>query len=313
MVMQTITLSSREHFGQRVPAQGLGSLLEKMPEAVRQSVRMAVEGRSRAKGKRPDWLRAAADIRFLRHEGRDQTILHFEAPTLGEAAPRLYEQKELWPTKPDASDTGIDVLADVFRDVAARDADSERFDRTLLDSIAEFRKVLNGTFTEMVVPGRGAQRQKAIVVTRQVVEIARTLYTNTPLPQRVLLVGKLDMIRASTQSFGVLLDDDQEVRGVLVEGDIQRISPLLNQRVLVVGKAVYRASGRLLRVDADDVTKMTEEGQFFSAIPKPVRQHFDIREAIREQQNKLGVAAIIGKWPGNETEDEIRQALRDLN
>jgi hypothetical protein len=313
MTTQTITLESREHFGRRVPSQALGCVLERIPDAVRQSVRMAVEGRSRARGKRPDWLRAAADIRFLGHEGDDQTILHFEAPTLGDAAPRLYEQQELWPTKPEAQDTGFDILADVFRDVAARNADSERFDRPLLDSLADFRKVLNGTFTEMMVPSRPTSTGPQVVVTPQVVEIARSLYTNTPQPQRVRLVGKLDMIRASTQSFGVLLDDGQEIRGVLVEGDIESIGPFLNQRVLVVGKAVYRASGRPLRIDAEGVTKTADEGRFFSSIPKPVRQHFDLRETVREQQHKLGIAAIIGKWPGDETEEEIRQALKELS
>jgi hypothetical protein len=39
-------------------------------------------------------------------------------------------------------------------------------------------------------------------------------------------VGKLDMVRASTQSFGVLLDDGQEIRGVLVEGNVEvQVSP----------------------------------------------------------------------------------------
>jgi hypothetical protein len=313
MITQTITLSSREHFGKRVPSQALGSVLERLPEAVRQSVRMAVEGRSRARGKRPDWLRAAADLQFLGHDGDDQTFLHFETKTLSEAAPRLYEQQELWPTKPDAGDTGLDILADVFRDVAARNADSERFDRPLLDSLAHFGKVLTGGFTEMALPARRTAAASQVVVTPQVAEFARTLYTNTPQPQRVRVAGKLDMLRASTQSFGVLLDDGQEIRGVLIEGDIEGLGPLLNQRALVLGKAVYRASGRLLRIDAEAVVHAPDEGRFFSTIPKPVRQRFDLRERVREQQHKTGLAAVLGRWPGDETEEEIRQALKELS
>ncbi len=312
MKTETIILNSRESFGRRVPPQPLGCVLQRLPEAVRQSVRMAVEGRSRAKGKRPDWLRAAADIRFLGHEGEGQTLLHFEVPTLGEAAPRLYEQQEFWPTKPAAGDTGFDVLAGVFRDVEARNVDSERFDRPLLDSLAHFRKVLNGVFTALMFPTHRTPDEQ-VVVTPQVVEIARTLYTNTPQPQRLRVVGKLDMVRASTLTFGVLLDDGQEIRGVLIQGDVERISPLLNQRVLVLGKAVYRPSGRLLRVDAEEVTRTTDESHFFSAIPKPVLHRFDLRETVREQQHKGGIAAIIGKWPGDETDEEIRRALEELS
>jgi hypothetical protein len=134
-----------------------------------------------------------------------------------------------------------------------------------------------------------------------------------PQPQRVRIVGKLDRVRAGTPSFRVILDNGQQIRGVLVEGDGEQIGPLLSQRVLVLGMAVYRASGRLLRVDAEEVTKSTDESPFFSAIPKPVRQRFDLREAIREQRHKPGIVAIIGKWPGDETEEKIRQALKELS
>jgi hypothetical protein len=44
-----------------------------------------------------------------------------------------------------------------------------------------------------------------------------------------------------------------------------------------------------------------------------VRKQLDLRETVRQQQHKLGVAALIGKWPGDETEEEIRQALQDLS
>lgn len=310
---QTITLRSAHHFGRRVPAQALGCVLEIIPDAVRQSVRMAIEGRSRARGKRPDWLRAAADIRFLGHDGTDETVLHFEAPTLGEAAPRLYAQQELWPTKPAPEDTGFDILSDVFTDVAAQNADSERFDRQLLDKIFGLRHVLNGPFSEMAIAGVRHSGLQSVVVTPSVVQMARSLYTNTPVPQQVRIAGKLDMLRASTQSFGVILDDGQEIRGVLTEGDIAQISPFLNRRVLVLGKAIYRPSGRLLRVDAEEVVEATGEERFFSSIPKPVRQKFDLRDTVREQQHKMGIAAVIGKWPGDESDEQIEQALKELS
>lgn len=309
----TITLRSAQHFGRHVPSKALGRLLENLPDTVRQSVRMVVEGRSQAKGKRPDWLRAASDIRFLGHEGEDETVLYFEAPTFGEAVPRLYEQQEFWPTKPAPEDSGFDVLVDMFLDVAAQNADSERFDRPLLDQIYGLRHVLNGTFREMTLSGCRHTTEQPVVVTPAIVESARNLYVNTPLPQQVRIAGKLDMLRASTQSFGVLLDDGQEIRGVLREGDIEQISPLLNRRVLVLGKAVYRPSGRLLRVDAEEVTLTSGQEEFFSTLPKAVRKQFDLRDTVREQQQKIGIAAVIGKWPGEETDEEIEKALKELS
>lgn len=313
MNTQSVILRSERRYGRRVPPRQLGRVLELLPGAVGQSLRMAVERRSKAPGKHPTWLSQAADIRFVGHDGNDETILYFETPTLGEAAPGLYEQREIWPTRPEPTDTGFDILADVLSDVAARNADSDRFDRPLLDSISRFHKALDNAFDEMSISTQRHSDSQAAVVTPSVVEIARSLYTNTPMPQRVRIIGKLDMLRASTQSFGVILDDGEEVRGVLSESGVEKLTSLLNHRVLVIGEAVYRPSGRLLRIDAVDVSATTDDGKFFSAIPTPVRQQFDIRDVLREQPHKLGVAGIIGKWPGDETDEEIEQALRELS
>lgn len=310
MVTRIVTISSPAHYGRRVPSRALGGLLKAIPEAIRRSVRMAVEGRSRGRGKRPDWLNAATDIRYLGHDGSDQTALHFDLPTLGEAAPRLYQQREFWPTRPDAEDTGFDLLGDVLYDVASQNADSDRFDRTLLDAIADFRVVLNGEFAELTWNRREAG--VPVSLTPTVAETARTLYTNTPLPRQVRIVGRLDMVRASTSSFAVILDAGDEVRGVLSEGEIGALSALLNRRVLILGRASYKPSGRLLRVDAQQVSPTSDNSSFFSAVPKPTQKKLDLRDTFRNQQHKLGVAAIFGKWPGDETDEEVADALRGL-
>ena len=307
---RTVTLESHDRFGRRIPPQALGAVLETLPDALRGSVRMAVEGRSRARGKRPDWLRAAADLRFVGHEGTDRTLLHFEVPTLGEAAPGLYRQQEFWSTKPAPEDTGFEILADVLADVAARNDDSERFDLPLLNRLGRFRRALNGTFSGMAIPSR---RGGSVVINPALVDAAESLHTNTPLPQRVRVVGRLDMLRASTQSFGLLLDDGQEIRGVLTEGDVAAVTPLLGQRVLVLGEAVFRASGRPLRIDAEDVLPAEDVGGFFSKLPEPKRRRLEIREPARGQQGKRGLVAVVGKWPGDETDEQVLAALKELS
>ena len=108
--IQTITLKSDRHYGRHVPPLPFGYILRLTMLTVRQSIRMAFQGRSRARGKKPDWLAAASDIRFLKHTGNDETVLHFEAPLLGDAAKKLYEQTEFWYTKPKPSDTGCALL-----------------------------------------------------------------------------------------------------------------------------------------------------------------------------------------------------------
>jgi hypothetical protein len=121
------------------------------------------------------------------------------------------------------------------------------------------------------------------------------------------------MVRASTQSFALRLEDGQEVRGVLVWGNIVQAASHLNHQVLVLGRAVYRASGRLLRIDADEITGETGEPSFWSRVPPPKRRKFDLAPYHKTQGPRSGMNAIIGRWPGDETDEEIQAALERLS
>jgi len=313
-ITQTVTLKSQCHFGHKVPPGPFGTILREIPAAVGQSIRMAFEGRSSVKGKKPHWLTAAADIRFVGYGGDDDTVMYFEAPRLGEAAEVLYRQQEMpFMTRPSPDDTGFDLLGDVLGDLGAENTDSERFDRPLLRQLRRFSDALSEAFNELQVAGHRFTQRSPATLNRNVIETARRFVSETPLPQRVRVAGNLDMIRASTQAFALKLENGEEVRGVLLGGDIGTLTGMFQQEVLVLGKAIYRASGRLLRIDAEEVSPASEQDRYFSAVPRPVRKTFDLRQVLREQEHKKGLSAIFGKWPGNETDEQIQEALKELS
>jgi len=313
VITHTVTLKSARHFGRRVPPDALAKLLGMLPRAVRQSIRMAIEGRSTARGRKPVWLDAASDIRFVGHSGEDDTVLCFEAPPLGEAAEVLYGQTQLWPTKPDPGDTGFDLLGDVVKEVAAGNQDSERFDSGLLRRIGNFGRGLNGAFQTMAFAGHRYSESEPAVVDHAIIQTAQELFTSTPRAQRARIVGNLDMIRASTQAFALKLENGQEVRGVLVEGGIEQLAQFFQKRVLVLGKSVFRPSGRLLRIDAHEVSLAGQESTIWSRLPTPGSGRLEAGLLRKPQGPKSGAAAIIGRWPGEETDEDIRKTLEEIS
>lgn len=314
LVTQTVTLSGDHHFGRRLPPQALGHALTAISTVVRQSVSMAFRGRSVPGRPHPRWLEAATDLRFIGYNGEDETILVFEAPTLGEAAPELYEPRESWPTRPDPGDTGLDLLGDVVRDVAARNEDSDRFDESLLGNLAGFKNILGGYFREIrLAMHRQQSSMEPPVISSEVTLTAQQLRAATPPPQRVRVVGTLDMVCATTQGFALHLDDGQEVRGVVVSGSVGDAAANLDRRVLVLGRAIYRASGRLLRVDADQITAAGDESTLWSRVPHPRRRKLDLAQYRKPQGPTSGMSAILGRWPGDETDEEIQEALERLS
>lgn len=316
-VSHQIVLSSDEHFGNRLPPRHVGLLMAELPLIVKLCILMSLRNRSTASGRAPEWLNRAADIRYVGHQGDDQIELLFEAPSLGDSACEIYEQKELFDElskRPSARDTGFDLLGDVLCDVKSRNTDSNHFDSPLLTRLTRFGKVFEKSpFRDLILTSRRHTKRKPACLSPSIIDSAKSLLGKTPASQRVRLVGQLDSIEASTQRFSLLLDTGEKVFGVFSDDQLDSINELWRQRVLVLGMAVYRPSGKLLRVDADEVTLTEETGQFFSAIPQPRRERFDLRETIRNQQHKKGLAAIMGKWPGDESDDEIAIALKELS
>lgn len=313
-VTQQIVLTSPHSYGWQLPPQPIGQTLVAIPDLVRQSIDMAFRGQSAAKGKRPRWLREASDIALVGVAGGEKTILTFEAPTLAEAAPELYRQGEFsWSSRPDGNDTGFDLLGDVLRDVSAGNAESERFDSRLLAEIWGTRRVLHRAFSELALPGLRHGRDEPAFLNASTLASAKQLHDKTLRPQAAIVVGRLDMIQHSTQTFAMIMDDGQEVRCVMAEDDVECLTPLFKHRVAVSGRVVFRASGRVLRVEAESVRDAVESDRFFAKIPRPNAQRFDLRRVLREQGHKRGLAAIIGKWPGDETDEEIDKWLKEIS
>jgi hypothetical protein len=120
------------------------------------------------------------------------------------------------------------------------------------------------------------------------------------------------MLWKSRQGFLLELDDGEKVGGILVAGDIAALTGLFNRRVLVHGRAVYRPSGRLLRLDAELIEDGSDVPSLWSRIPPPRGRPLGARQLVQPQTPTSGVGAIFGKWPGDETEEQILEALKRI-
>ncbi len=316
-LVQQITLHSDQHLAGKLPPHHLGLLLAEVPLALRAAVSMALRNRSTVPGRQPVWLDRAADVRFVHHEGNGNTTLFFETPRLGDAASEVYRQQELpwFATRPDPEDTAFDVWGDILDAVQQRDADSERYDNALLDRITRFQRVFGkrSPFMEIGLTSRRYGPEHPVRFTVQTVESAKSLLGRTPAPQRVRLVGQLDGLEASTQRFSLLLDGGEKVVGVFADDQINAMQELWRKRVLVLGTAIYRASGRLLRIDAEVVKPGDNEASVFTRLPTPSQAKLDRSRLRKPQGPRSGMAAIMGQWPGDESDEVIQLALERLS
>ena len=317
VVVHKVILQNNKHYGSKLPPYHLGMLFAELPLAIRATVSMAFRNRSHVKGRRPGWLDRASDVRFVDHEGNGESVLYFEAPKLGEAADDVYAQQSLFPEaddRPAKEDTAFDVFGDVLADVQARNADSGYYDPSLLHRITQFNRVFKkGPYSEVDFTSRRFPQETPARFTPELIESAKALLGRTPSPQRVRIVGQLDGLVASTQRFSVLLDSGEKITGNFADDQVDAMQEHWRKRVLVLGTAIYRASGRLLRIDAEAVKPGENEPTVFSRMPSPPGTRIDTSKLRKPQGSKSGINAIIGKWPGEETEEEITAILEELS
>jgi hypothetical protein len=271
--------------------------------------------RSKTPGKQPAWLKRASDLRFTGHGGNGVTHLQFELPTLQDAANEIYQQQDLFETgRPAGELTGLDLLLRVIRDIDALQADSDAFDPQLLHQVARFRRFFKASpFCGFRIATSETETAGEVRVTRTTTDNSDRLYCRTPAPQRVRLVGQLDGLEASTQRFSLLLDAGERVAGVYPEGLSDRLQELWRKRVLVLGTSVFRASGNLLRVEAELIDDGANASPLFSTPPVASKNRLDASRLRKPQGPRSGMAAIMGRWPGDETEEEIEQALERVS
>jgi hypothetical protein len=286
----------------------LRDLLDALTDAVEQTLRLRVEGRSRAHGRAPAWLERAGRFELVAIES-GSTQLTFEAPPLHEAAPELFAQRSLFAAVP-AEGSCFDLFAESVSDALAERPESDLYDGGLVDTFQSFSRVFRHRIERIdLLDGRPVSLEPAAIDT------FRRLQGSLPPDQRVLIEGKLDLLRHSDRFFTLLLDAGTTLRGVITAEELDRdsLGRLWGQRALVEGRAKFRPSGSILRIEAERVVPATDRPSPFTELPRPLLAPIDERSLAKPQGPRSGVAAILGQWPGSESEEDFRRALDELS
>jgi hypothetical protein len=113
--------------------------------------------------------------------------------------------------------------------------------------------------------------------------------------------------------FTLLLADGEVLRGWVEAREGTRLAELFGQQVVVSGTALFRPSGSVLWVELDRIEAATGDVSFWSRMPRPILGDLDRRALRRPQGPRSGLSAILGRWPGDESEEEIAAALAELS
>jgi hypothetical protein len=295
--------------GTRISAGILRDVLEVLTESARGALRLRVEGRSVAPGTVPQWIAAAADFDFV-GLAEGSTVLLLEGRSLAESAPGLFGQGDLFqPIDPTLG--SLSLVQESLHDAGTGAKDSELFDNALLDRFESLARVF-ARGVERIELANGRRGGRKVTLEPSGLDILRRLKRETPPNQRVRVAGWLDQIRHSDRMFTLKLQTGAVLRGVAEDVDPVKLAGLWGRKATVSGMAVFKPSGRVLRLDADEFKPASDDFSLWSVEPKPLFQ-VPAQPLRQPQGNRSGINAVIGQWPGDETDDQIRTALEELS
>ncbi|MBS1767082.1 MAG: hypothetical protein JST05_06735 [Acidobacteria bacterium] len=284
----------------------LSQVLPFLVQGTQQSLRLRIEGRSRAKGSLPAALRKASDFEFVGF-GSKSGVLEFEAPQLSQVLPKE-DQPRLFPLDLDMNRSALYLLEESLEDALNLNLDSDRLDEGLIQT---FEKDLAKLFHE--VEAIEMANGKALKLNEDSLKQFHEFKRETPPKQWVKIAGKLEVIRHTDRAFAIQLDDGVAIRGVAEGFEAEDLAGLFGKKTLIEGHAVFRPSGNLLRIEAQKIELAQGDTQVWSQIPRPLFASMDLRALQQHQGPKSGFNALIGKWPGEEADEEIEAQLETIS
>lgn len=296
-----------------VNASLLRDLLTLIIDGSQRALRMRTQGRSTARGTLPRWISAASNMEVQILEG--STVLEIDAPTLLEADPEEFRQRDLFP-EIDPELTGVDYLSQSLgAATGGRGENADLYDKPLLEMFRQFNHVFQHGITSVSIEGRTHHRLNAVRIRQPSLLRIAELELKIPAPQEVVLAGQLDTIRHSDRTFALVSPSTSErIRGIAESEQRDRLQSLWGTKVVVAGVAHFTSEGKVLRLEARSIREAVERDLLkWDVIPEPLEVVPTTSDIRVGQGPRTGLNAIIGRWPGDEPNETIDEALENLS
>ncbi len=281
-----------------------------LSEGAERALRLAIEGQSVKKGPTPAWLSKSTDF-VLAGMVKGSTTLVVDAPTLGTVARDQISQTDLWDTPPKAYDTALTILSQALHDASSEILESERYDTGVLDTLLNLKQLLRdeGVSVKLISDKRPHEN---FVLDRANFNTIQKVKQSTPEPHAILVSGLLNTIGHSKKRFQLRMKNGETLRGKIDENLIatEQMRKFWGQQVTIKGFIHFKASGKPRFLEAHAIEASQAGDELFESIAVPHSPTQIWTQIKAELANRDVVAEIWGKWPGDESIEQLLDMLK---
>ena len=294
----------------------MGTFLTTIVEGGQGSLRLRVEGRSRARGSVPQWLQDATRLNAQIYSGCTAVLIN--TPSLIEAKPDLFGQGDMFDDIPGPTSSAFELfhssLLSAVEDIY-ENTNSPTYDDGLLRTFGKMASIFYANVeTIALIPLTVSETSpmQQLHLTKTIMSNIKTMRLQLPSPRWATVVGVLNEIRSDNLTFRLVMPNGP-LKGAVKQNRRKVLQDLWGKPVLAEGIVRFGNGDSPQHLDAEYIHLATDRDRdLFGRMPISLKSLPISAHKLHIQTPKSGVNAIKGSWPGKETDEEFEEMLGEV-
>jgi len=242
-------------------------------------------------------IKEGSTILCLESEKFEKTLKPYQTDLF-----RLEAQQQL------PQQTPMSLFIKSFQDAMNKDYEQDLLDKPLLRELKHLKNAFLNEGETLIISNQHSLPE--LQLKKEDFKKIKVLEHEIPDPEPVILNGIVESLKYSRLKVQIKTKEGI-VDGFLSEAiSTDDIAPFWGKEVTITGTVHYKPSGRSV-IEIERVFEAGEGDNYFSKKPKSETVEQQLERQIREKGGNQ-LAQIMGKWPGDETDDEFEQLLNEL-
>jgi hypothetical protein len=222
-------------------------------------------------------------------------------------------QLELFRDKSTLNDlTPMALVIKTFNAALDENEDKNLLDEPIINELLKFRKFFKTDTERILLSNRNTIPE--VKFSGKEIDKIESLYKTIPTPQKTVINGIIDEMKFSRKQLVMLTADNQKIVVIPPSADFfGNIKDFFGKEITISGEAHFKPGGQLSFINLENFNQPGTSDKFFSRKPSKISVQQQIAMQIKQGKKPNPLDDIFGKWPGNETDEEFEQMLKDLD
>lgn len=189
--------------------------------------------------------------------------------------------------------------------------DKNLIDEPIIDELLKFKKFFNTDTEKILMTNRSSIPE--IEFSRKELDKIESLYKSIPSPQKTIVAGIVDEMKFSREQVILSTNDHKKIVVVVAREMFQELKEYFGQEIAINGMAHFKPGGQLSYVKMESFGEAGPAGRLFSKKPHKLTIQQQLALQLREGKKHNPLEDIAGKWPGEESLEELMEIIKDLD